>query len=264
VVTEHAAVFDGLDDYVEIADHPDYSIAATGELTVVALIRPDSLEMPAQERTGYVHWLGKGVPGQDEWTFRMYQRGNTEDRENRISCYAFNLDARAGGTRFGIGSHFQDELTPGQWLLVAGAWDATRVHSYRDGVLRDSDLLDQSATGGVMIVPEHGDAPVRIGTRDFNSFFQGRSAGSPSSTASWPTVSRLPCKPPARAAPSTARSATPPAWSGSGGWARRREVGDGCAVPPVGPQAVASSRRARASGLRASTDSSRIICASMS
>jgi hypothetical protein len=40
-------------------------------------------------------------------------------------------------------------------------------------VLRDSDLLDQSATGGVTIVPEHGDAPVRIGTRDFNSFFQG-------------------------------------------------------------------------------------------
>ena len=34
-------------------------------------------------------------------------------------------------------------------------------------------LLDQSATGGVTITPEHGDAPVRIGTRDFNSFFQG-------------------------------------------------------------------------------------------
>jgi hypothetical protein len=69
------------------ADHPDYSIAATGELTVVALIGPDSLEMPAQERAGYVHWHGKGVPGQDEWTFRMDQRGNTEDRDNRISCY---------------------------------------------------------------------------------------------------------------------------------------------------------------------------------
>ena len=172
-MNEHAAVFDGVDDYVEIADHPDYSIATTGGLTVVALIRPDSLGMPSQERTGYVNWLGKGVPGQDEWTFRMYQLGNTEDRENRISCYAFNLDARAGGTRFGIGSHFQDELTPRQWLLIAGAWDTFRVSIYRDGLLRDSDLLDQSATGGVTITPEHGDAPVRIGTRDFNSFFQG-------------------------------------------------------------------------------------------
>jgi hypothetical protein len=172
-MTEHAAVFDGLDDYVEIVDHPDHSIATTGELTVVARIRPDSLDMPAQERTGYVHWLGKGVPGEDEWTFRMYQRGNSEGRANRISCYAFDLDARAGGTRFGIGSHFQDELAPGQWLLVAGAWDATRVSIYRDGVLRDSDLLDQSAGGGPTITPEHGDAPLRIGTRDFNSFFQG-------------------------------------------------------------------------------------------
>ena len=26
-MTEHAAVFDGLDDYIEIADHPDYPIA---------------------------------------------------------------------------------------------------------------------------------------------------------------------------------------------------------------------------------------------
>jgi hypothetical protein len=164
-VTEHPAVFDGLDDYVEVADHPDYAIATTGELTVVARIRPDSLEMPAQERTGYVHWLGKGVPGQDEWTSRMHQLGSREGRDNRISCYGFNLDARAGGTRFGIGSHFQDELTPGQWLLVAGAWDAIRVSIYRDGVLRDRDLLDQSATGGPTITPEHGDAPVRIGTR---------------------------------------------------------------------------------------------------
>jgi hypothetical protein len=173
VVTEHAAVFDGFDGYVEVADHPDYSIATTGELTVVALIRPDSLEMPAQERTGDVHWLGKGVPGQDEWTFRMYQLGNTQDRDNRISCSGFNLDARAGGTRLGIGSHFQDALTAGQRLLVAGAWDATRVHSYREGVLCDRDLLDQSAPGGVAITPEHGDAPVRIGTRDCTSFFQG-------------------------------------------------------------------------------------------
>jgi Concanavalin A-like lectin/glucanases superfamily len=172
-MTEHAGVFDGLHDYVEIADRPDYSIATTAELTVVALIRPDSLRMPAQEGSGYAHWLGKGVRGQDEWTFRMYQLGNTEHRGNRISCYAFNLDARAGGTRFGIGSHFQDELIPGQWLLVAGAWDATRVSIYRDGLLRDSDLLDQSGTGGVTVVPAHGSAPVRIGTRDFNSFFQG-------------------------------------------------------------------------------------------
>ena len=41
------------------------------------------------------------------------------------------------------------------------------------GCCADSDRLDQSATGGPAIIPEHGVAPVRIGTRDFNSFFQG-------------------------------------------------------------------------------------------
>jgi hypothetical protein len=50
----------------------------------------------------------------------MYQRGNSEDRENRVSCYAFNLDARAGGTRLGIGSH-QDEL---QTARAGGALDS--------------------------------------------------------------------------------------------------------------------------------------------
>ena len=136
-MTEHAAVFDGLDDYVEIADHPDYSIATTGELTVVALIRPDSLEMPTTERTGYVHWLGKGVPGQDEWTFRMYQLGNTEERENRISCYAFNLDARAGGTRFGIGSHFPRQADPRATAAGRGGLGRDpRVHLSGRGVAR--------------------------------------------------------------------------------------------------------------------------------
>src|SRR3954451_16277845 len=104
-MTEQAAVFDGLDDYVEVADHPAYSIATTGELTVVAHIRPDSLVMPAQERSGYVHWLGEGVAGQDQGRVRMLPAGNSEDRQNRISCYACTLDARSGGTRLGIGSY---------------------------------------------------------------------------------------------------------------------------------------------------------------
>lgn len=62
----------------------------------------------------------KGAPGQDEWTFRMYQRGNTEERENRISCYAFNLDARAGGTRFGSAISDTAGLV-GFWRLGASA-----------------------------------------------------------------------------------------------------------------------------------------------
>lgn len=145
-----------------------FSIPTTGELTVMALMRPDSLRMAQREGSGYVHWLGKGTPGEHEWTFRMYQLGNTENRQNRISCYAFNLN---GG--LGNGSYFQDPLVPGEWMLITGAWDATSVAIYRDGVKRDTDPLDQSATSGPVITPAWGSAPVRIGTRDFGSYFQG-------------------------------------------------------------------------------------------
>lgn len=62
----------GSDSYVEIASIADYSVATTGELTVAAWIRPNTLNFSRWESTGYVHWLGKGESGRQEWTFRMY------------------------------------------------------------------------------------------------------------------------------------------------------------------------------------------------
>ena len=58
-------VFDGTDDYGEIPDTPRLSLASTGHLSVSAWIRPDVLSFPVYESTGYVHWMGKGEPGQD-------------------------------------------------------------------------------------------------------------------------------------------------------------------------------------------------------
>ena len=83
----------GIDSYVEIASIADYSIATTGELSVAAWIRPDTLNFPRWEGTRYVHWLGKGDSGEQEWTFRMYNRDHTAEnppRPNRISFYTFN------------------------------------------------------------------------------------------------------------------------------------------------------------------------------
>ena len=85
-----APVFDGDSGYVEIPDSDDFSQPTRGALTVEAWIRPDTLAMPSAEATGYVHWLGKGEVGRHEWAARMYQAGNTEGRENRISFYCFN------------------------------------------------------------------------------------------------------------------------------------------------------------------------------
>jgi len=158
-----AAVFDGQGGYVEIPDGPDYSQPTRGGLTVEAWLRPDSLAMPRVEGTGYVHWLGKGEPHQHEWVARMYQMGNSEARANRISFYAFNL---AGG--LGAGSYFQDPLAEGVWLHVVGRIDSVNTSIFRDGDQRDTDALS-----GYGIIPQHGSAPVRIATRDFQSFFHG-------------------------------------------------------------------------------------------
>lgn len=158
-----APVFDGSGDYVEIPDSDAFSQPTRGALTVEAWIRPDSLSMPKRESSGYVHWMGKGHSGQHEWVARMYQQGNAEGRANRISFYSFNL---TGG--LGAGSYFQDAVAVGKWIHVVGVFDRTRTWLYKDGKLRDSDLLS-----GYDITPRNGTAPLRIGTRDLNSFFQG-------------------------------------------------------------------------------------------
>jgi hypothetical protein len=161
--SDGAPVFDGRSGFVEIPDADQLSETATGAITVEAWIRPDSTAMPRQEGGGYVHWMGKGVSGQHEWVARMYQDGNSEDRANRISFYSFNL---TGG--LGAGSYFQDDVTAGAWIHYAGEFDDVNTYIFKNGVLRDQDPLS-----GYDITPGNGTAPVRIGTRDMNSFFQG-------------------------------------------------------------------------------------------
>jgi hypothetical protein len=156
-------VFDGTSGYVEIPDDDLFSETTTGAITVEAWMRPDSTAMPRDESSGYVHWMGKGVSGQHEWVARMYQDGNSEDRANRISFYSFNL---TGG--LGAGSYFQDTVTAGAWIHYAGEFDDVNTYIFKSGVLRDQDPLS-----GYDITPGNGTAPVRIATRDFNSFFQG-------------------------------------------------------------------------------------------
>jgi len=133
--------FNGLGNYVEIPSTVDYSIATTGELAVAAWIRPDTLNFPRWERTGYVHWLGKGEGagdgGQQEWVFRIYNRDDTTEnppRPNRVSFYVFNPDGRLG-----VGSYFQDALQEGNWMFVVGVADTTRTYIYRDGRYRRCD-----------------------------------------------------------------------------------------------------------------------------
>ena len=163
-------VYDGQNDYTQVADANDLSVTNTGILTLEAWVRPDTLDHPSYEAEGYVHWLGKGVSGQHEYVARTYNKAS--DRPNRISGYAYNL---TGGQ--GAGSYFQDSLSAGQWIhygLVIDNFNKDSqgygtVRIYKNGVLRDTDTMG----GSYHIKPGNGSAPLRIGTRDFGSYFQG-------------------------------------------------------------------------------------------
>jgi hypothetical protein len=170
-------IFDGEDDYIEIADSADFSAATTGQLSVSALIRPDVLTFPVSQSTGYIHWMGKGEARQYEWAFRMYNE-NTNDippRPNRISFYLFNL---VGGE--GIGSYFQEAVQAGEWIHVVGTADGEQTSIFKNGEFKDCDRYTGTGPGPChnypaeqWITPVHGGAPLRIGTRDRESFFLG-------------------------------------------------------------------------------------------
>jgi hypothetical protein len=166
--------YDGVRQYLTVPDAPDLSVTSSGVLTLEAWLRPDTLQFPNGEGNGrgYVHWMGKGVPGQHEYVARMYSLVNPDGRPNRISGYAFNS---AGG--LGAGSYFQDATRRGTWIHYALVINTVkRSSSYPTGytkVYKNGRLRDQDALADYGIVPRDGTAPLRIGTRDLNSFFQG-------------------------------------------------------------------------------------------
>lgn len=172
-------------DYVEIPDPPmaEFSQPTSGMgLTVEVWMRPDFLVFPGQTTDPYIHWLGKGMPGQYEWGLRFYSQDAT--RPNRISGYIWNPGNPAGGE--GAGAYFEDVLTPGVWIHIVVCYEPgdantlppAGVHIYRDGVHRQgppsSGTLYNNPQGRWMIFPAHGGAPLRLGTRnDLNYTLNG-------------------------------------------------------------------------------------------
>jgi concanavalin A-like lectin/glucanase superfamily protein len=163
-------VYDGRTSYAEIPSAPQLSVGAAG-LTVAVWMRPDVLSFPKTSGSSpieqYVHWLGKGAGGHQEWTFRMYSQVPGDDRGNRISFYVFNPTGS-----YGCGSYFQDPITPGQWIHVVGVVDANAQTTaiYKNGVFRHSDRY---VGGTVTIAPAPGSAPMRFGSKDLTNYFEG-------------------------------------------------------------------------------------------
>jgi hypothetical protein len=177
--------FNGQDRYMEVANDPVLSVPTTGVLTIEAWMRPDVLDFEKTEGSGYVYWMGKGAAGQQEYASRMYgqhPQGHDADRPNRISGYVFNA---SGG--LGAGSYYQappdDPVQKGEWIhyvLIINTTEAARSAKFPTGytklfVTRKERPVrtDQDALAGYHIVPAAGNAPFRVGTRDFGSFFKG-------------------------------------------------------------------------------------------
>jgi hypothetical protein len=168
-----AAEFDGHGQYLQVRSAGVLSATHTGCLTVQAWIRPATLQFPQAQGSGYVYVLGKGSPGEQEYAMRMYSYVNSEHpaRPNRVSGYVFNP---RGGK--GSGAYFQDELTVGQWMMVTlvvdsrstPAWPHGYVAMYKNGRERDQVSLSQYG-----VRPQAASAPLRIATRDLDSYFEG-------------------------------------------------------------------------------------------
>ena len=164
-------------DYVEIPD-PDsaaFSQPTSGAgLTVEVWMRPDVLVFPGQTSDPYIHWLGKCMPGQCEWGLRFYSQDSS--RPNRISAYIWN----PGGGE-GAGAYFPDGLVPGEWIHIVACYEPgdqstdppAGVHIYKNGVHRLGPPSPGTLYKTFGIVPAHGTAPLRLGTRDFGSFLTG-------------------------------------------------------------------------------------------
>ncbi|MEV4020969.1 FG-GAP-like repeat-containing protein [Nonomuraea angiospora] len=174
-----ASVFNGSSGNFEIPTAKQFHISTTGKFTVEAWIRPHTLQFPDEEQTGYVYFMGKGTKsgsgGDREWAGRMYSNDNDEDRPNRISGYAWNLD---GG--YGAGAYFQVPVKVNEWIHYAVTFDTTegtygKVRIYRNGVPAGTDNLAYrpGTADEVIVKPRPGSAPVRVGTRDGKSYFKG-------------------------------------------------------------------------------------------
>lgn len=182
--------FDGKKSFIQVASIPEYSVPTAGALTVSAWIRHDVDEFPHAERSGYVHWMGKGTDygpnGDQEWVCRMYSKTTTDcpRRPHRTSFYVFNPEGQLG-----VGSYVEDPLDQVRlhgWRHIVGVADDARTYLYRNGQMTHCDTYrgpaqgnceihytDDTHTTQLVIDPQAGNSPLRIGTLNGDSFFLG-------------------------------------------------------------------------------------------
>ncbi len=155
--------FDGIDDYIVIPDNDKLSPSTSQAFTISFWINFHKNDFSPKGSKSYIQFLGKASPGNYEFSFRQFNNSNSENKNNRISFYLFNL---SGG--LGSGSFIQPiELK--KWLFITAVYNGTHVSIWKDGVLKDTDALSDYG-----IQTGNGKAPIIIGTLDGKNYFQGK------------------------------------------------------------------------------------------
>ena len=163
---DKAAQFNGSSQYLTVKAVPALSVPASGVLVIESWIKPSTLQFPNTENEDFVYFLGKGNPTTGyEYANRMYSLNNSAGRPNRISVYQWNP---SGG--LGSGSYFQDTVSTSQWIMVTDVINmrTMTISIYKNGVRRGTVPLSQ-----YNVIPKTTTSPFNVGTRNFNSWFQG-------------------------------------------------------------------------------------------
>ena len=163
--TGYGQKFDGIDDYIEIPDHDDFSVDTTKDLTVSWSISPAVLNMDSSGRQ-QIRYMGKGgVADNLEWVCVLFN-ADSPDEPQYTKFYNFS----PGGT-YGAGSWEDGAIPVNTWVRLTGLshqnspTDGT-VTIWRNGLYNKSiaQYANNSANGAAYSINyANGTAPVRIG-----------------------------------------------------------------------------------------------------
>lgn len=155
--------FDGIDDAIIIPDNDNLSPSTSGNFTVSFWIKFKNTRFSSIGNKNYLQFMGKGTEDNYEFSFRQYNSSNSENKGDRVSFYLFNL---SGG--LGSGSFVQEPISTDDWVFLTAVYNGTNVEIWKNGALKDSDLLSEYG-----IISVNGKAPLIIGTLDGINYFKG-------------------------------------------------------------------------------------------
>jgi hypothetical protein len=110
-----ALAFDGLGDYVRIADHPDFDL--TTEITIAAWIKVDVFDKA---------WQAIVTKGDSAWRIQRSASSNGIE----FACSGLSVPGTTWGNVLGTVN-----VNDGQWHHLAGLYDGATVYLYVDGIL---------------------------------------------------------------------------------------------------------------------------------